>query len=131
LPFSTGKQDTEESRTSVFWYAVFLKVEDIVEEGDQLFSSYSIRLPSRSKDDEDGKVTFKLEKPLREIMTQGGKVQGVGISTNPKHPHREILCEFRPDSKKTGNGRVRMTIDTKERVLRFDSIYRATATESN
>jgi hypothetical protein len=113
----------EESNTSVWWYAVFLNVKDLVEEENQLLGSYSIRLPSRSKNNEDGKVILQLEKPLKEILHQRAKIKGIGVSNNPKHPHREIVCEFWPDPRKPGSGRVRMTIDTQERVLHFHSTY--------
>ncbi len=113
----------EEARSRVFFYAIFLKVENIVQKENQLVGNYNIRLPSRSKDDEQGTVLFVLEKPWQEIITKGGKIQGKGTSTNPKYPERIIVCEFRPDRRKEGSGRLRMTIDTKERILEFNTTY--------
>lgn len=115
----------EESRTRVFFFSVYLTVGEIVEKDKQLHGAYRIRVPSSSSDNEEGQVILELETPLQEIMTKGGTVKGKGISTKAKHPERIIICEFTPDSKQPHTGKVRMTVDTSDRVLRFNSTYEA------
>lgn len=112
-----------DARTRVFLFSVYLTVGEVVEQDKQLHGGYRIRVPSSSSDNEEGKVILELENSLQEIMTTGGTVKGKGISTNSKHPERIIVCEFTPDTSKENNGKVRMTVDTGERVLRFNSTY--------
>lgn len=119
----------EDSRTRVFLFSVYLKVGEVVEKDKQLLGNYNIRVPSSSSDNEEGKVILELEQPLEEVIAKGGTIKGKGISTKSKHPERKITCEFKPDPKKPNSGDIRMTIDTSDRVLRFNSTYKAVLVE--
>lgn len=122
----------EESRTRVIFFSVYLDVGKVVLKDNKLLGVYKIRVPSSSSRNETGDIILELEEtPLEEILKKGGTIRGKGISTNPKHPERTLVCEFHPDGKDDGSGKIRMTVDTVERVLRFDSTYTSVFPASN
>lgn len=84
----------------------------------------ALRVLAGSKN-EEGTISLPTEETFNELLTEGGKLEGVGYCPD-KGESRKIVCTILPLPKNAKSGSVKMMIDSGKRVMHFDSRYSTT-----
>ena len=115
--------DMPEMRGRVSIAVVKLSVNDLRVVGDRLVGNYELRVPLRSSENESGTVSFEVERPIEQLKSEGGHLEGLGICEQNDRP-RFISCRITPNAKRDKHGRVRFTVVGDKHTVKFDSFYR-------
>lgn len=121
--FRISVADTD---TRVFIANVNLRIGDLIlTNGDDfaLTGTYEIDVPLRSSKDQIGGLVLPLEHPVSHYLEEGGILTGKGRSFEQPEIAHSITCEVEPDPKNKRIGKIRLLIDTGNRVMEFDTTY--------
>jgi len=113
-----------DAATHVTAAQVNLSVENLKVVKGELVGNYSISVPLLKSKFEKGRIILPLSKELQAYIRNGGTVTGSGIAEEGSQTgSRKIDARFSAYDDDTNGGSLRLTIDTGERVMVFDSSY--------
>jgi len=103
---------------------VYLSVGSMTVDDGQLVGSYSIDVPLRKSKSEKGSIKLALKKDIGSYLSEGGTISGEGQSDKKIEDNkRRIDARFSPFDPAKNSGRIELTIETSQRVLKFESTY--------
>jgi hypothetical protein len=86
---------------------------------------YEVNVPLRRSRGDSGTILLQLTMPVNELKADGGILEGKGFSSaSPDDQPHLITCTLIPTGDAGDTGTLSLSIQTPERVLKFETTYR-------
>lgn len=123
-----GYIEVEDTFTTVLAVAkVHLSIGRLTVNSGHVYGGYALEVPMRTAKSEAGVLSLTSERTLSELRKDGGRLTGEGRNLELPESRRSIVCDILPDPDVPDTGTIYLVIDTGERVLKFESVYRLVA----
>jgi hypothetical protein len=115
----------EKSRTRVGFASAHLTLTNLELRDNTLSGLYEVKVPLRRSRGDAGTILLQLTMPVNELKAEGGILRGKSFSTvSPNNQAHLITCTLFPTGDAGDTGTLSLSIQTPERVLKFETTYR-------